>query len=77
MHRHPRQAPAVFQVTINGPMEAGIGDGPVGETPSRKRIFARMPESEADEEVCAEEMLVNLMRRAYRKPVSAKDLVGR
>ncbi|HEX2854260.1 MAG TPA: DUF1592 domain-containing protein [Opitutaceae bacterium] len=35
MHRHPRTAPALYQLTITGPFDAkGAGD-----TPSRRRIF--------------------------------------
>jgi len=69
-HRHPRQGPALYQVTINGPFR--VEDG--GESPSRRRIFHRMPESAADEEPCAEEVLSRLMRLAYRRPVDAADL---
>ncbi|MGB6219563.1 DUF1592 domain-containing protein [Haloferula sp.] len=75
MHRHPRQAPAIFQVSISGPFE----NSTIGEeksTPSRKRIFTRIPENEADEVACAEEILSGLMRRAYRRPVGEEDLAG-
>ena len=87
MHRHPRQAPAVFQVTINGPMGEeieGAGrsfhglerDAPATHTPSREKIFVRMPESAEDEEACAEEILGQLMKKAYRRPVVDGDLEG-
>ena len=36
-HRHPRTAPALYQVTITGPFDA---KGP-GQTPSRARIFTQ------------------------------------
>ncbi len=72
MHRHPRQAPAVYQVTISGPHLVRPG----GASPSRKRIFVRMPESADDEEACAEEILRPLLRKAYRRPVVAEDLEG-
>ncbi len=72
MHRHPRQAPAVYQVTISGPHEVRPG----GDGPSRKRIFVRMPESADDEKACAEEILRPLLRKAYRRPVVAEDLEG-
>ena len=70
MHRHPRQSPAVFQVSITGPFNA---EGP-GDTPSRRRLFVRRPEKAADEEACAAEILSSLMRRAYRRPVTDADL---
>ncbi|MFC7339258.1 DUF1592 domain-containing protein [Haloferula chungangensis] len=77
MHRHPRQAPAIFQVSISGPFEADASDAKTGNgTPSRKKIFVRMPESERDEEACAREIFAGLMRRAYRRPVSEEELAG-
>ena len=70
LHRHPRTSPAIYEVSIVGPFEA---QGP-GDTPSRRRIFVRLPEGEADEEACAEEILSNLMRQAYRRPATDVDL---
>ena len=70
--RHPRQTPAVYQVTITGPYDPqGVGD-----TPSRERLFVCRPAEADDEERCAREILGTLMRRAYRRPVSAGDLAG-
>ncbi len=70
MHRHPRQTPAIYQVSINGPYEA---KGP-GDTPSRRRIFVNQPAKPGEEDQCAERILSTLMRRAYRRPVSSADL---
>ncbi len=39
MHRHPRLAPAIYQVSINGPYDS---TGP-GDSPSRRRIFVSYP----------------------------------
>ena len=66
MHRHPRIGPAVYQVSINGPYDP---KGP-GDTPSRRRIFG--PELERQK---PERILLALMRRAYRRPVTDADLV--
>lgn len=66
MHRHPRLGPAIYQVSINGPYNS---TGP-GDTPSRRRIFGN-DLSEGN----AEKILSNLMRRAYRRPVTTNDLV--
>ena len=71
VHRHPRRSPAVFQVTITGPFEAGKG---TDESPSRRKLFVRRPTGPADEEACAREILLTLMRRAYRRPVDDEDL---
>src|SRR5690606_4571333 len=70
VHRSPRTAPAVYQVSIIGPYNAG---GP-GDTASRRRIFVCTPENAADEESCAERILSTFMRRAYRRPVDGDDL---
>src|SRR5262249_10704239 len=62
---HPRVSPAVYQVTVTGPIQA---KGP-GDTPSRRRIFIARPTGPADEEVSARKILSVLLRRAYRRPV--------
>jgi hypothetical protein len=70
MHRHPRQSPAVYQVSVTGPFE----DRGPGDTPSRRRIFAERPGSADEEEACAKRTLATLMRRAYRRPVGDADV---
>ncbi|MBT5925561.1 MAG: DUF1592 domain-containing protein [Verrucomicrobia bacterium] len=71
MHRHPRLSPAIYQVSINGPFQIqGSGD-----TESRSNIFIAKPLSSAEEEECAERILSNLMRRAFRRPITSEDLV--
>ena len=71
--RHPRQTPAIYQVTVTGPY-APQGSG---DTPSRNRLFVCRPagpDAMEEEEACAREILSALMRRAYRRPVSDGDL---
>ena len=74
--RHPRLTPAVYQVSITGPYAPQGAD----DTPSRRRIFVcRPPEPNSpgrEEEACAREILSTLMRRAYRRPVSDRDVEG-
>ncbi len=70
-HRHPRISPAVYQVSINGPYNA---QGP-GSTPSRNAVFICYPNSPDEYDHCAETILSNLMRKAYRRPVTDTDLV--
>lgn len=71
MHRHPRLAPAVYQVSINGPYES---QSP-GSSPSRQRVFAGDPGAgNLDEDARAERILSPLIRRAYRRPVTGDDL---
>lgn len=70
-HRHPRQSPAIYQITLTGPFE----DLGPGTTPSRDRTFGAnkivSPEEEAN---AAQSILSQLMRQAYRRPVNEADL---
>jgi uncharacterized protein DUF1592/uncharacterized protein DUF1588/uncharacterized protein DUF1585/uncharacterized protein DUF1587/uncharacterized protein DUF1595 len=70
MHRHPRLAPAVYQVSINGPYDSKD----TGDSPSRRAIFVSKPTGSGDEGQCAERILSNLIHRAYRRPVTSIDL---
>lgn len=70
LHRHPRLSPAVFQVSITGPYRAKTAD----DTPSRRKVFICRPQKPRDEEACAKRILSQLMRRAYRRPVTAEDM---
>ncbi len=68
--RHPRQQPAVYSVSVAGPFDpTGAGD-----TPSRDRVFSCRPATAADESDCAASIISTLTRRAYRRPVSDRDL---
>jgi hypothetical protein len=69
-YRHPRLGPAVRQVSIVGPFESS---GP-GDTPSRQRLFGSAPGISGDEEVSARQIVGQLARRAYRRPVDDEDL---
>jgi hypothetical protein len=73
-HRHPRRAPALFEISIVGPFDA---EGP-GDTPSRRKVFAAAGNVEAPREVDpaerATQVLRPLVRLAYRRPVTDKDL---
>ena len=88
MHRHPRLSPAIYQVSINGPYDAhGPGDtpsrrrifgersadsfsarpAPIDERPRADKLSALLSQK-------AEAILSNLVRRAYRRPVTKEDL---
>jgi mono/diheme cytochrome c family protein len=62
--------PSVVSVTITGPFNA---TGP-GDTPSRRRLFVCRPGSADQESACADRILTTLLRRAYRREVTADDL---
>ena len=71
-YRHPRTQPAVYSVTIVGPLSVqGSGD-----SPSRERIFTCQPVEALEEEACAESILRTLVSRAYRRPAHDSDLAG-
>jgi len=63
LHRHPRLSPAVYQVTITGPLDAKGA----GETPSRRMIFGKGGTD-------AKAVLAPILRRAWRRPVTEEDL---
>ena len=79
-YRHPRIQPAIYSVSIIGPY-AATG---AGNTPSRRRIFGSAPRRQVQggppavvmEARSARQILSTLMRRAYRRPVTAADLNG-
>jgi hypothetical protein len=55
---------------VAGPFDAKSPD----ETPSRKQIFGCRPSAARDEEPCARKIMTTLTRRAYRRPVVARDV---
>ncbi|MCP5145169.1 MAG: DUF1592 domain-containing protein [Gammaproteobacteria bacterium] len=62
----------VSRMDITGPFNAAG----ISSTPSRDRIFVCQPADASEEEACAEEILSSLARRAFRRPVTAKDLAA-
>ncbi|MSO21621.1 MAG: DUF1592 domain-containing protein [Acidobacteria bacterium] len=63
-------APAVESILIEGPFES---KGP-GQTASRQKIFTCAPASSTNGEACARQILTQLARRAYRRPVNEDDI---
>ncbi|MGO9257106.1 MAG: DUF1592 domain-containing protein [Bryobacteraceae bacterium] len=62
--------PRLTNLSIAGPFNA---TGP-GDTPSRRKILICHPARPADEANCASQILTQLARRAYRRPVTASDV---
>ena len=56
-------------VGVEGPYEVRG----VSSSPSRERVFVCRPSSAAAEPACAGRIFANLLRRAYRRPVTAAD----
>ena len=65
-HRHPRQAPALYQVSIVGPIEVGEAE-PFG-------ILKEAGLSPQHQRAAAEKVLRPVIRRAYRRDVTEEDL---
>jgi Protein of unknown function (DUF1592)/Protein of unknown function (DUF1588)/Protein of unknown function (DUF1587)/Protein of unknown function (DUF1585)/Protein of unknown function (DUF1595) len=67
---NPSGIPRLRTGNIEGPFNVtGIS-----ETPTRKRLFTCKPATAAKEAPCANEILSNVARRAYRRPVGANDM---
>jgi hypothetical protein len=64
--------PRLRLVSVRGPYNVKG----VSMTPSRERIFVCRPATAAQEPPCAERILTNLARRAYRRPVTAADVAA-
>ncbi|PYR52789.1 MAG: hypothetical protein DMF89_01295 [Acidobacteria bacterium] len=62
--------PAVAKVVITGPFN---GQAPI-ETASRQKVFVCRPKSRNEETKCAEQILGSLAQRAYRRPVTPRDV---
>jgi hypothetical protein len=62
--------PSVVSVTITGPFKP---TGP-GDTPTRRKLFVCRPARADEESGCADRILRTLLRRAYRRDVTAEDL---
>jgi mono/diheme cytochrome c family protein len=62
--------PHIDEILLTGPH----GQGTVGDTPSRRRIYVCRPRAESDEAACARRILSAMARRAYRGDVTRDDL---
>jgi len=73
-HRHPRIHPAVYEVSIVGPLDAT--EHAIPKTPATKSLFAGAPfaPSPEEQESVAQSILSKLARRAYRRPIEPDDL---
>ncbi|PZN34563.1 MAG: hypothetical protein DIU71_02290 [Proteobacteria bacterium] len=64
--------PRISSVEVKGPVELrGVSD-----TPSRRKILICKPERSDQETPCAEQILANIARKAYRRPITEQDLAG-
>ena len=68
--RRPGLNPDIAAVLITGPFNP-TGRG---ETPSRSKIFVCRPAGAKDEDPCAQKIVSNLARKAFRRPATESDL---
>lgn len=64
--------PHLNTLTIAGPERASG----VGETPSRKLVFTCYPKTPAQQEPCARQIVAHLATRAFRRPVTSREMDG-
>ena len=62
---------SVGSVQIGGPYQIS---GRAPDMPSRREIFICQPRLAADEKACATKILARMARRAYRRPVTDRDV---
>jgi cytochrome c551/c552 len=62
--------PQISSLAVDGPYNI-LGRG---DTPSRERIFVCHPATKTEEAPCAQKIVSNLARRAYRRPVTDADV---
>ena len=66
----PDGFPSVDQIIIAGPYSVD----PTGKTPSQTKLLTCSPAAAADEAGCARQILSVVARRAYRRPITDKDI---
>ena len=66
------RVPGVQGLEIIGPNKTSG----ISQTPSRAKIFICYPKNESEELPCAQQIVANLARRAYRRPVGEVDLAA-
>jgi len=62
--------PSIDSVAIDGPYAV---EGP-GDTPSRRTILSCRPTATTEEQACARRILSSIARRAYRRPVTDREI---
>jgi mono/diheme cytochrome c family protein len=68
-----RRAPAAPSVEVTGPFNP---TGKALETPSRARIFVCRPQDASEASACAARILSSIAHRAFRRPVTDRDLAA-
>lgn len=71
-HRHPRQTPALYEVTVLGP----FGERPISDVvvPAYSPLYSYWPTTPNAEARAAQTILSHLTRHAFRRAVDEEDL---
>ncbi len=74
-HRHPRIHPALYEVSIVGPIDSTNSGIP--RTPVTEFLFAgeALEPEPGEQELVARKILSRLARRAYRRPITQEDMI--
>lgn len=72
MYRHPRLGPAIFEVSITGPLREELSEDE-RKTTSRNPVLTPWPNDPTENEICAKKILTGLMEKALRRSLSAED----
>ena len=65
--------PIVYSIQVVGPFDGQVPEDS-DDVVSRRKIFVCQPGTPADETPCAKRILLNLTRRAFRRPVTDADV---
>ena len=73
-HRHPRQSPALYELSVVGPLEPPTGG--LADTPSRRAVFGPLDPTETAsyDEPEARAILSRLARLAFRRPATTDEI---
>ncbi len=77
-HRHPRPNPALYEVSITGPLD-GAAFPAANTTPVRRKIFGEESgnyDSLESAREAATKIIARLARAAYRRPVNDEDIAA-
>lgn len=72
MYRHPRLGPAIFEVSITGPLREATSEGESKAT-NRNPVLNPWPKDPTENAICAKQLLTGLMEKALRRSLSAED----
>ena len=81
VHRHPRQAPAVFEVSLLGPIDTSDDSPGLAEKTHATALQlydsgGASANADQPDDVRAQRILAQVMRKAFRRPVAEEELAA-